>query len=112
MTSWFRAYWDEEDIWFYIEAGDDGWVTRQIEFQGPEQRPLAAASLTEWQAAFESGKFGSYEATYGRTAELPVHEWEGHDPQPLTLIEFDDAWAKARRILTGPDDAAASASSS
>jgi hypothetical protein len=112
MTYWFRAYWDEEDIWFYIEAGDDGWVTRQIEFQGPDQRPIAAASLTEWQAAFETGGVGRYETAYGRTAELPVHEWEGHDPHPLTLIEFEDAWARARGSLTGPDDATRPASSS
>jgi hypothetical protein len=31
-----RCHWDEEDIWFYFEADAEGWVTRQVELQGPE----------------------------------------------------------------------------
>jgi hypothetical protein len=42
-----RCYWDEEDIWFYFEVDADGWVTRQIELQGSELTPIAAASLDE-----------------------------------------------------------------
>jgi hypothetical protein len=100
MTQWFRSYWDEEDVWFYFEVDDDGWVARQIELQGSDGRPIAAASLTEWQAAVDSGDVGRYEAIYGRTADQPVQEWEGHNPQPLTLADFEDAWTRARHSLT------------
>ncbi|MFC6881743.1 MULTISPECIES: hypothetical protein [Actinomadura] len=100
MTSWFRSYWGEEDIWFYCEVDDEGWVARQIELQGPHRHPIAAASSAEWEAAFQAGSSGRYEAAYGFTAERPVTEWEGHDPQPLTRAEFQAVWAEARRALT------------
>jgi hypothetical protein len=94
-----RCYWDEEDIWFYVEADADGEVTRQIELQGPEATPLAAASLDEWRRACDRGLMADYERTYGFTSELPVSEWEGHDPQPLTADEFEKVWAAARRQI-------------
>ncbi|WP_433515469.1 hypothetical protein ACQP2T_07500 [Nonomuraea sp. CA-143628] len=103
MTHWFRSHWADEDTWFYIEADDEGWVTRQIEFRGPDEQPFAAASLAEWQTAFESGEVARYGAVYDRIAEQPVHEWEGHDPEPLTLDAFDQAWARAHDSLSGPD---------
>ncbi|WP_162952281.1 hypothetical protein [Streptomyces hundungensis] len=28
---------------------------------------------------------------------MPVSEWEGHDPLPLTLEEFEEVWKAARR---------------
>lgn len=46
MTRWFRSYWAEEDTWFYFEADAGGWVTRQVELQGPLQKPITAASLS------------------------------------------------------------------
>ena len=99
MTHWFRAYSDEEDIWFYFEVDAGGWVTRQIELSGPDSVPVAAASLEEWQQAYEEGRIGRYEATYGLTAESPVQEWEGYEPHALTSAEFEDTWSRARRHL-------------
>ncbi|WP_458248846.1 hypothetical protein [Streptomyces sp. MAI_2237] len=98
MTRWFRSYWAEEDTWFYFEADADSQVTRQVELQGPLQRPLAAASLTEWEAARREGNLAAYEAVFGATAEVAVHEWDPHDPQDLGAAEFENVWAAARAV--------------
>lgn len=96
---WFRSYWKEEDIWFYFEVDSEGWVTRQIELQGPEMAPIAAASLAEWQRAYDAGRLDQYDSKFGITAELPVSEWEGHDPEQLTSEEFEEVWGPARRQI-------------
>lgn len=90
VTRWFRSYWAEEDTWFYFEVDADGQVTRQVERQGRHANPIAAASLTEWEAARRAGTLAEYEARFGATAEVPVHEWDGHDPQDLTAGEFEE----------------------
>lgn len=82
-----RCYWDDEDVWFYFEVDAEGWVTRQVELQGPGLTPIAAASLDE------------YDSRFGITAELPVSEWEGHDPEQLTFEEFEAVWGPARRQI-------------
>ncbi|MFF8267876.1 hypothetical protein ACF059_10800 [Streptomyces sp. NPDC016562] len=87
MTTWMRCYWDEEDIWFYFEVDAESWVTRQIELQGPELTPIAAASLDE------------YDPRFGITAELPVSAWEGHEPEELTSDEFEQVWGAARHQI-------------
>ena len=99
MTHWFRAYWDEEDIWFYFEVDTEGWVTRQIELRGLDNMPIAAASLAEWQEAQSAGRLRQYEAIYGLTTESPIHDWDGYDPQSLTLSDFESVWHRARRHL-------------
>ncbi|MEV0623984.1 hypothetical protein AB0I81_62465 [Nonomuraea sp. NPDC050404] len=99
MTHWFRAHWAEEDIWFYFEIDAEGWVSRQIELRGPDNVPIAAASLAEWQEAYSAGRTRRYEATYGTTADIPVQEWDGHDPQPLTSSDFETVWCRARGHL-------------
>ncbi|MEU3039043.1 hypothetical protein [Streptomyces griseoaurantiacus] len=55
-TTWMRCYWDEEDIWFYLEVDDEDWVIRQVELEGPERTSIAAASLAEWRRAQETGR--------------------------------------------------------
>ncbi|MFJ2774695.1 hypothetical protein [Streptomyces sp. NPDC087300] len=98
-----RCYWHEEDVWFYFEVDTEGWVTRQVELEGPALTPVAAASLTEWQRAYEAGRLDEYDSRLGITAELPVSEWEGHDPEQLTSEEFEEVWDSARRQITaGP----------
>nr|WP_202532467.1 hypothetical protein [Streptomyces sp. SID3212] len=87
VSRWFRSYWDEEDTWFYFEVGDDGWVSRQVELEGPARRPVAAASA------------GDVDARYGFTAELPVTDWEGHIEMPMTFQEFEEVWRAARHRL-------------
>ncbi|MEU2431400.1 hypothetical protein ABZ611_18120 [Streptomyces sp. NPDC007861] len=98
-----RCYWDEEDTWFYFEVDAEGWVIRQVELEGPELIPITAASLAEWQRARDAGCLDEYDNRFGITAELPVSEWEGHDPEELTLDEFEEVWDSARRqIAVGP----------
>ncbi|MEU4548307.1 hypothetical protein [Nonomuraea dietziae] len=99
MTLWFRSYWDEADLWFYFEVDGDGWVSRQVELLGPAGTPITAASLEEWQHAQVMGRLSQYAGTYGSTAEIPIQEWEGYDPHPLTRTEFEAVWTRARRHL-------------
>nr|WP_030733048.1 hypothetical protein [Streptomyces sp. NRRL S-237] len=99
MTTWMRCYWDEEDTWFYFEVDAEGWVIRQVELEGPELIPIAAASLAEWQRARDAGRLGDYDSRFGITTELPVSEWEGHDPEQLTFEEFEDVWGPARQQI-------------
>ncbi|MFI8280753.1 hypothetical protein ACIGBH_38870 [Streptomyces sp. NPDC085929] len=96
MKHWFRSYWTEEDTWFYFEIDADGWVTRQVELQGPHEKPIAAASLAEWQDAQQAGTLADYESMFGATAEVPLQEWDGHEPHDLTLEEFEAIWLTAR----------------
>ncbi|MFD8419268.1 hypothetical protein [Streptomyces sp. NPDC059466] len=96
MTRWFRSYWAEEDTWFYFETDAEGWVTRQVELQGSLQKPVAAASSTEWEATQRAGTHADYEATFGFTAEIPVHEWDPHAPEDLAADEFEAVWLTAR----------------
>lgn len=96
MTRWFRSHWAEGDTWFYFEADADGWVTRQVELEGPPEMPIAAASLAEWEAAQRAGTLRDYEATFGSTAEIPVQEWDAHEPQDLAAEEFETVWLTAR----------------
>ncbi|MFF9502303.1 hypothetical protein [Streptomyces sp. NPDC014656] len=98
-----RCHWDEEDIWFYFEVDAAGWVVRQVELEGPERTPVAAASLDERQRAHDAGRLEEYDSSFGITAELPVSEWEGHNPEPLTSEEFEEVWGPARqRIASRP----------
>lgn len=93
------CYWDEEDTWFYFEADTEGWVIRQVELEGPELIPIAAASLSEWQGTRDSGRLDEYDSRFGITAELPISEWEGHNPDQLTFEEFEEVWGSARRQI-------------
>lgn len=94
-----RCYWDEEDTWFYFEVDAEGWVIRQVELEGPELTPITAASLAEWQRARDAGRLDEYDNRFGITAEQPVSEWEGHDPEQLTSDGFEEVWNSARRQI-------------
>ncbi|MBQ0850264.1 hypothetical protein J8N05_18910 [Streptomyces sp. BH-SS-21] len=98
MTRWFRSYWAEDNTWFYFEVDADGWVTRQVELQGPLEKPVTAVASAEWEAARQAGTLADYEAMFGATAEVPVHEWDAHEPQDLTAGEFEIIWLTARAI--------------
>lgn len=93
-----RAYWAEEDIWFYLELDIDGYIIRHVELKGSALEPIAAASLPEWQAANTTSKSSGYEAIYGWPGEGSIHDWqgEGFAPQDLTAAEFESVWASAR----------------
>jgi hypothetical protein len=78
-----RCYWDEEDTWFYFEVDAEGWVIRQVELEGRDLTPIAAASLAEWQRAYDAGCLDEYDSRFGITAELPLSEWTGTTPSNL-----------------------------
>nr|WP_189492115.1 hypothetical protein [Streptomyces sp. San01] len=99
MTMWMRCHWGEEDIWFYFEVDAEGRLIRQVELEGPELTPIAAASLAEWQRAYDAGCLDEYDNSFGITAELPISEWEGHDPEELTSDQFEEVWDTARRQI-------------
>ncbi|MBW8705143.1 hypothetical protein MBT84_36655 [Streptomyces sp. MBT84] len=99
MTRWLRCFWGEETVWFYFELDTDGYVIRQVELQELGSKALAAASLAEWQEAQRDGRLAEYESVYGLTAEPPIAEWEGHNPQWLSANEFEIVWSTARREL-------------
>ncbi|WP_333741117.1 hypothetical protein [Streptomyces sp. IBSBF 2806] len=96
---WVRCFWDEEAVSFYFELDTDGYVIRQVECREPGGEAVAAASLTEWQEAQNGNRWGEYESVYGLTAESPISEWEGHDPQWLSVDEFESVWSTARQEL-------------
>jgi hypothetical protein len=99
VTAWVRCFWDEEAVQFYFELDADGYVIRQVELQEPGSKALTAASLAEWQEAQRDGRSAEYESVYGLTAEPPISEWEGHDPQALSADEFEIVWSTARSEL-------------
>jgi len=72
-----RCYWDEEDVWFYFEVNAEGWVTRQIELQGPELTPIAAASLDEWQQARDAGSSTSTTTGSASQPKYPSQSGKG-----------------------------------
>jgi hypothetical protein len=96
---WPRCFWDEEAIWFYFELDTDGYVIRQVELQEPGNNALAAASLAEWKEAQNAGRVAEYERAYGLTAEPPASEWEGYDPEWLSVNEFESVWVTARQQI-------------
>jgi len=98
MPRWVRSYWDEEDVTFFWEVGDDGWITRHIELVGPERRPKAASSLEEWMRELDAGRIQQYQATYGVLADQPIDDW-GLPHVDLTREEYETVWTEARQAL-------------
>ena len=98
MTRWVRAYWDEEDVTFFLEVGEDGWVTRHVELAGPGGEPRAATSLVEWMSELDAGRIHEYQAKYGGLADQPIVEWD-FPHEDLTHDEYDAIWANARHAL-------------
>lgn len=101
---WLRAYWDEEDITYYFEADEDGWVLRQVALSGSEHTPTVAASLAEWPDADREGiaVVQAYEARYGSLADHPLPLVDHLSSPPhvaIDLAEFDVVWQRARAHL-------------
>lgn len=101
MTKWVRWYWDQEDLWFWLEVDDDGWVTRQVELQGELQTPTAAASLAEWLQIPDESSRDQYQEKLGKLVAEPFSEYELRKCQTVTAVEFENVWAPARRVLEG-----------
>lgn len=47
MPTWFRTYYEDEDLRLYFEADDEGSAARHIEVRGKDLRPVTAASSAE-----------------------------------------------------------------
>jgi hypothetical protein len=105
MTSWFRTYYEDEDLWLYFEVDDDGWAVRQVEARGADSEPVTAASLEEvlhLRDHADLAAMGRYERQYGVLAEGSLDGWQ-EQPQAAEIpaAEFEQLWAEARRTLGG-----------
>lgn len=101
-TRWLKSSWHEEDVLFFFEADEDGWVLRQIELKGPDRTPTVAAALAELPDADRDGLAAvqAYEAKYGALADQPITEWdEGFPHVEVERTEFETVWQHARAHL-------------
>lgn len=99
---WLRSYWDEEDVTFFFEIDEDGWVLRQVELRGPSETPAVAAALAEWPNADRDGLAAvqAYESKYGGLADQPITQWdEGVPHVEIEHTEFEAVWQRARAHL-------------
>ena len=103
MTTWFRTYYEDEDLWLYFEADDEGWAERQVEVRAQDSRPVTAASLAEvlhLRDHADLAAMSRYEQQYGVLAEGPMDGWQDQ-PQAaeISAAEFEQLWTEARRTL-------------
>jgi hypothetical protein len=101
-VSWFQWYWPDEDILYFFEADEDGWVLRQVELQGPDRTPITAASLAEWPEPTRENfaAIKAYDAKYGGLADQPLFPWEPDSPGvAIDRAAFDEVWVQARAHL-------------
>ncbi|MGW4200945.1 hypothetical protein [Streptomyces sp. NPDC004726] len=103
MMTWFRTYYEDEALWLFFEAADEGWVTRQVEVREVDSQPVTAASLAEvlhLRDHADLAAMGRYERQYGVLAEGPVDGWQDQ-PQAaeISAEQFERLWAEARRTL-------------
>lgn len=99
---WLESHWSEEDVLLFFELDEDGWVLRQVELQGPDRQPIAAAALAEWPDPVRDGieAIRAYQAKYGATADQPVSRWDAGFPyRDIDRLEFDEIWRRARAFL-------------
>ncbi|MFD9880994.1 hypothetical protein ACFWZT_05980 [Streptomyces alboflavus] len=105
MTTWFRAYYEDEDLWLHFEADDEGWATRQVEVRGQDSRPVTAASRAEVLHLRDHAgpaAMGRYERQYGILAEGPLDGWQDQPrAAEISAEEFERLWAEARQALGG-----------
>jgi len=103
---WLRHYLDEEDVTYFFEIDDEGWVVRQVELRGGSQTPTVAAARAELPDANRDGLAAvqAYEAKYGVLAEQPMSKWDADfrhaDVEPA---EFEVIWNQARAHLERSD---------
>ncbi|WP_413758552.1 hypothetical protein [Streptomyces sp. MMBL 11-3] len=105
MATWFRTYYEDEDLWLYFEADDQGGAARQVEVRGQDARPVTAASLEEvlhLRDHADLAAMSRYERQYGVLAEGLLDSWQDQ-PQAVEISaeEFERLWVEARRALGG-----------
>ncbi len=101
MTRWIRSFWDEEHATFFWEIGEDGWVTRGVEWVGPEDEVRSAAALEEVLHARDTvGIEGvqEYESRYGVLTDQPIRDWD-FPHEDIDVFEFERVWVQARQVL-------------
>lgn len=97
-----RSYWAGEDLDFFWEFNDAGFVQRHVEIERGTSRVRGAASLAEWNAAREARlpTVQRYSDHFGGIAEGPVHDWDpGWPREDLSPEEYEDVWIHARSSL-------------
>jgi len=103
MTTWFRTNYEDEDLWLYFEADDEGWAARQVEVRGQDSRPMTAACLEEVLHLRDHADLAAmrrYERQYGVLAEGPLDGWKDQRrAAEISVEEFERLWADARRAL-------------
>jgi hypothetical protein len=102
---WLKAHGDDDEIWYFVEADEDGWVLRQVELRGPDEMPRVAAALAEWPDADRDGldAVQAYEAKYGALADQPISAWSDFPGVAITRDEFETVWRRARAHLDRGD---------
>lgn len=101
MPKWVQSFWEDGDVTFLWEVGDDGWVTRSVELVGPEQCPSTAASLDEVLHARDTGGIMAvqrYERRYGVLVDHPIEDWT-FPHHEITAVEFERFWSRSRSAL-------------
>ncbi|MFG2976226.1 hypothetical protein ACGFYY_25000 [Streptomyces sp. NPDC048331] len=77
MTTWFRTYYEDEDLWLYFEADDEGWAARQVEVRRQDSRPVTAASLEEVLHLRDHADVGAmFRTMNGSSGSLPKVRWK------------------------------------
>ncbi|KLI97972.1 hypothetical protein [Streptomyces sp. KE1] len=104
-TTWFRTYYEDEDLWLCFEADEESWAVRHMEIGGKDGRPRTAASLQEVLHLRDHADLAAmtrYEQRYGILADAPLDGWQDQPgATELTAEEFERLWGEARRVLGG-----------
>lgn len=102
---WVHSEWSEEGIDFFYEFNAAGVALRAIELQGPEKRPIAAASLVEWREC-QRGMMQPqtpaslrYALRYGGVPEGTEGDWGDYPHDLIEVAEFERLWETAREHL-------------
>ncbi|MGR7002874.1 hypothetical protein ACU686_41020 [Yinghuangia aomiensis] len=105
MTTWFRAYGEDEDLWRYFEADEEDWASRTSRSGGRMgvrwRRPrwgrfCSCATRPTWPrwAAVNSGSASWRKAAWRAGQGLP-------QAAEIAVEEFERLWAGARQALDG-----------
>ncbi len=97
---YITGYFDDDDVEFYFEVGDDDGVKRQVERVRSTGAFEAAASLEEWADALQSGHVADYQARFGGIADGAVSQWDPDAPlSDISKSAFEALWQDARAEL-------------
>ena len=105
MTTWFRTFDEDEDLWLYFEVGADGWAMRQVELRASDLGAVTAASLKEVLRLRDHADLATmqrYEQQFGVLAEGNLDGWQEQPRvEEITQGEFERVWCEARAVLAG-----------